>query len=429
MIPTLTASAWTASRRRWAALSVRRWAALAIAFATSVLCAWPATADPIGEVIEPTRTLESVLPTPLDDPFSVPPAGYADRPAGAVLRHRPASAGPLPVPVRTTQLSVRSTDVQGRPIPVIATVVVPTAPWTGSGPRPVVGYNLAIDSLGHTCAPSYQLSHGLSAEMALAASFLTKNYALVITDYQGPREAYAAGRLAAHAVLDALRGALHLPELGLSPDAPVAVTGYSGGAIASGWTAELAGTYAPELNLTGVALGGIPADYRLLLGSMNGRNLASSLFLAAALGVAREYPELLTLLNDNGWRLAGIAKDMCLGALAAPGVLAPIPIEAMSDIPDVLNTPIAQRVLTENRLGGRAPSVPVYLYQGEQDPWITVQNADNLYADWCAAGATAQLQRYLGEHMTAALVGAPGAYAWIDDRLAGRPVEPGCETG
>ncbi len=409
-------------------------AAVFLALASSL--ALPATgkSDPLGDMssgsfgdlMNPPRDLASVLPTPLDDPFYVAPPGFEQRPLGTVLARRPASAGPLPVPVFTTQLLVRSGDVQDRPIPVTTTVVVPTAPWTGAGPRPVVAYNLAIDSLGNTCTPSYQLQHGLSAEMALVSAFLLKNYAVVITDHEGPRQAYAAGRLAAHAVLDAVRGAVHTPDLGLVPDAPVAVTGYSGGAIASGWTAELAGEYAPDLRIVGVALGGIPADYRLLLGSMNGRNLATGVFLGAALGVAREYPELLTLLNDNGWRLAQAAKDLCLAGLAAPGIVAPLPIETMSDVPDVTNHPIAQRVLAETRMGSRAPAVPVYLYQGLQDPWITRENADHLYADWCARDATAHVEYYIGEHLTAALAGAAPAYAWIDDRIAGRPPAPGC---
>ncbi|WP_280295038.1 lipase family protein, partial [Nocardia abscessus] len=43
------------------------------------------------------------------------------------------------------------------------------------------------------------------------------------------------------------------------PDAPTVVTGFCGGAIASGWAAQLAPEYAPELNLVGAAFGGVPA--------------------------------------------------------------------------------------------------------------------------------------------------------------------------
>lgn len=95
--------------------------------------------------------------------------------------------------------------------------------------------------------------------------------------------------MAGHAVLDSVRAAVGTPHLGLDPAAPTIVTGYSGGAIASGWAAQLAPKYAPELNLVGAVFGGVPADFEMLLETMNGRNAASGVFLAATLGVAREY--------------------------------------------------------------------------------------------------------------------------------------------
>ena len=229
---------------------------------------------------------------------------------------------------------------------------------------------MAIDSLGQACAPSWTLTHGGTLEIVAVQYFLSRGDAVVVTDHEGPRQAYAAGRMAGHAVLDAVRGAVRTPALGLVTDAPIAITGYSGGAIASGWAAELAPTYAPELNIVGAAFGGTPADYRVLLESMNGKNLASGVLLGATLGVAREYPELLSLFNENGWRLAEAARDFCLPALGAAGALLPVPVQALSDVPHVVDTPIAREVLAANRLGGAAPTAPVFLYQGQQDVWI-----------------------------------------------------------
>ncbi len=394
--------------------------------AALALIPWRAGADPLPA---PSREYASILPTPLADPFYDPPPGFEQQPNGTVLARRDTRLADVVMPSRTTQLLVRSSDVRDRPIAVTTTVVVPDAPWPGPGPRPVVAYNLPINSLGNACAPSYQLPRGTSLEMPFVQHYLDRNYAVVITDHEGPRQAYAAGRLAAHAVLDALRGTLRTADLGLSADAPIAITGYSGGAIASGWAAELAADYAPELHIAGVAIGGVPADYGLLTGSMNGRYLSATLYLAAALGVAREYPELLTLLNDTGWRLAQTAKDFCTAALGAPGLVAPIPAAAASDVPDVTNSPVARQVIAENRLGARAPSMPVYLYQGEQDPWITANNAEHLFGDWCAGGGSVQLHRFVGEHLTGIYLGADAVYGWVDDRLAGRPLDAGCHTG
>lgn len=40
-------------------------------------------------------------------------------------------------------------------------------------------------------------------------------------------------------------------------------SGYSGGGHAAGWAAQLANEYAPELNIIGAALGGVPADLKV----------------------------------------------------------------------------------------------------------------------------------------------------------------------
>lgn len=390
-----------------------------------VLGAGPGNADPLGDLTNPGRDAASILPSPVGDPWMYPAPGFENTPPGTILHTRPVLVGPLFTDVASTQLLIRSSDSHDQPVPVATTVMVPRAPWPGPGPRPVVAYNTAIDSLGLDCVPSRTLVKGTEIEVVAIQMLLARSYAVVVTDHQGPRQAYAAGRMSGHAVLDALRAAVNAPWLGLAPDAAVAVSGYSGGAIASGWAAELQPSYAPELNLVGAAVGGPPADYRVLLGSMNGRNLASGVFLSATLGVAREYPELLTLFNDNGWRLASLARDWCLTATAPAGVV-PMPAEALSDIPDVVNHPVAQRVLNDTRMGNAAPTAPVYIYQGQQDPWIPRESAARLASDWCAGGANVVYVESPGEHLIVAVGGLTAAFDWLGDRIAGRPVGGGC---
>lgn len=384
-----------------------------------------AQANPIQEFLTPARDPAGVLPTPLGDPFYAPPAGFENLAPGTVLASRPGGTGATLLPVVATELLIRSTDAKNNPVPVVATLLMPTAPWPGAGPRPLVSLNAAIDSLGHKCAPSYKLKQG-STELWTAQISLAKGYAVVVADHQGPRQAYAAGRMAGHAVLDAIRAAVRTPELGLRPDAPTVITGYSGGAIASGWAAQLAPGYAPELNLVGAAFGGTPADFDSLLGTMNGRNAASGIFLAATLGLAREYPEMLGLMNDNGWRLARIGRDFCYTAEALIGAVAPLPVQVFTDAATPTELPMIRQILAENRLGAVAPTVPIFLYHGAQEIWIPLENATNLYQDWCAQGAQVRMEVYLGEHTAVGLSGIPGAVSWIDERLAGKPMPMGC---
>ncbi|MFI8567336.1 lipase family protein [Rhodococcus sp. NPDC078407] len=412
-------------------VSIRVYRSLSTLFAVTILLlsiTGTASANPVDNLLNPVPDPSLYLPTPLGDPWFDPPAGYEQQPPGAVLATRQVTVGPLFTPVRSTQILFRTNDSKDRPVAATTTVIVPAAPWTGTGSRPVVAYNMAINSLGNTCAPSWTLPRGIAREIPAVQAFLAKNYAVVVTDHEGPRQAYAAGRMAAHAVLDALRAMVRLPELGLLESSPIAMTGYSGGAIATGWAAQLAPTYAPDVNLVGAAFGGPPTDYRILLTSMNG-TVASTLFLSAALGVAREYPEMFTLMNANGLRLATVAKDLCITLLAPGGAVAPIPAQALSDVPDVDRTEIAERVIAATRLGGNlAPSIPTMIYQGQQEFWIPKEGAETLYDEWCALGADVRLEEYLGEHLIVAISGIPGAYAWIDDRLAGIPAPSGCSS-
>ncbi|WP_169823330.1 lipase family protein [Aldersonia kunmingensis] len=366
-----------------------------------------------------------MYPAPIPDPWVVPFPGYENTPPGTILASRPVGVPLQLVPAATTQLLVRSTDSHGVPMPVVTTVMVPTTPWPGPGPRPVIAYNTAIDSLGLTCVPSWTIPRAMEIEIVPIQYLLSRNYAVVVTDHQGPKQAYAGGRLSGNAVLDALRASVHAQFLGLAPNAPIAISGYSGGAIAAGWAAERQADYAPELNVVGTAMGGAPVDYRILFASMNGANLASGVFLAAALGVAREYPQLFALLNDNGYRLGAIAKDLCLAQLAPLGV-APVTVQALSDVPNVVDLPVVQQVLDDTRMGKSAPRAPVLLYQGQQDFWIPRAGAIQLRNTWCAEGGNVAYDEKFGEHLLAVAWGFPIAFGWIEDRLAGRPMAPGC---
>ncbi|MBD0323352.1 MAG: lipase, partial [Aldersonia sp.] len=164
---------------------------LCTAAIAAVVAAPHASADPFSNLIRPPQDDAALYPSPLSDPWFVPPAGYESSAPGTVLNRRPVTVVPLLTAVTSTQLLVRSTNSKGAPVPIATTVIVPSAPWTGPGARPVVAYNTAIDSLGLTCVPSWTLPQGNELEIFGIQAMLAKNYAVVVTDYQGPRQAYA----------------------------------------------------------------------------------------------------------------------------------------------------------------------------------------------------------------------------------------------
>lgn len=358
----------------------------------------------------------SSLVEPDQDAFYQPAPGYESATPGAVLKKRSVTVTGLgiPLPVKAFQLQSRSTDAKDRPITIISTVIVPLTPYVGK--RPLLSYQPATDSLGDQCNPSYTLRTGLEKEIPLLALGLAKGWAVVVTDYQGPRNAYGAGRLEGHAVLDGVRATLASPESGLSSSTKVGLWGYSGGALATGWAAQLQPSYAPELHVAGVASGGTPADLGAAGRQMDGGPF-SGLFLAAAIGVSREYPELLGIFNAAGNQLIHQMNDLCVTDEALYTFQS---VKQYSDSPDPLSEPIATQVLNLNKMGSFAPTAPVYLYHSKFDELIPWTVGKSLNDAWCSKGAKVTLHTdYTSEHNSLAVTGAPAAVSYLSARFLG----------
>jgi hypothetical protein len=407
----------------------------------------PIPALPAGPAQWPAPTITSpavaalhqaVLPAPVGDPmFDQWPADLADRRNGEVLAIRDVTATAAPlltVPIARAQLvKYRTEDAHGRPSFATATLAVPAAGWTGQGARPVVVNNLPIDALGRDCTPGYTLAHGFSPHTALTDFIpptsqlaLLRGYALLIPDHEGPRMAYAEPYVAGHAVLDAIRAmrALAPHEFGTSR---FAITGYSGGAIATHGAVKLIDGYAPELAsvIAGAALGGVPADYEILARSMNA-NLASGVFMAAVLAIGRERPEILERMNHLAqWVAISPMKDQCVSVFALPGILH-LPIDIAADMADPLRSPLAADIYRVTRMTGLRSATPLYIYHGDQEFWLPAEGARALFDEQCALGANAVYRGVFGEHIIAAAVGYPEAMLWLDERLRGVPAVSEC---
>lgn len=241
---------------------------------------------------------------------------------GQLLYYEPQPADASQLPGTTDwQVAYVSTDAQGNPDVVTGTVIVPTKPWSGSGPRPIVDYAVGTQGLGQSCAPSVQF-HSVGAEyedVNIAAS-LGAGYAVVVTDYQwtGPTNerpgTYVVGLSEGRAVLDMARVGQQIPGSGLSYDAPVAVWGYSQGGGAATWAGQLWQRYAPQVKLVGVAAGGVPGNLVQVGESLNGSAVAA--FAGDALiGFHDAYPNLPfdSLINAAGKTALHQLATNCVG--------------------------------------------------------------------------------------------------------------------
>lgn len=370
---------------------------------------------------------------PEDDTFYMAPGSAEDLAAaapGAILRVRPLSltAFGFPIPVGGWQLLVRSTDSAGRPVAVVTSVILPDVGYAGGGARPLLSYQMAIDALGDQCMPSYTLRTGTQKEAPTLLPALQAGWAVVTTDFEGPRRAYGAGPMAGHAVLDGIRAATRFAPAGLSADdTPVGLMGYSGGGQATTWAAELQPTYAPELNVVGIAGGGVPVDLNQVARNLDGR-LEAGIGIAAGVGINREFPAmgLDELFNARGRQVAAEVSDGCIEdyAFQYPNVR----FADLTDVADPLSLPQVVETLEANSLGKAAPTAPFYLYHSVADQLVPVAGADRLAQRYCAEGdAPVFYDRNAGgEHIAYAVVGGVTAFAFLADRFAGLPAPDNC---
>ncbi|MBF6175063.1 hypothetical protein IU476_26675 [Nocardia blacklockiae] len=379
----------------------------------------------------------AILSAPTGDPtFDAWPADLAQLSPGEVIETRDVTAtaaGLINAPIaRALLVKYRSTSATGTPSFGTATLLVPAAPWDGPGPRPVEVDTLPINALGLECTPGYMIAHGdrdnngINVFLPGVATALTKGHAILIPDHEGPLVSYAEPTVAGHMTLDAIRAVRSLfpDEFAASR---YAVTGYSGGAIASYATTMLLGEYAPELSevLVGAVVGGLVTDYGAVAHVFNGRS-ASGILLSVSLAIAREHPEMLRYMNNLAqWVATSPLKNIC-GEADGPLGAVGIPMEVAANIDNPLESDIAAHIERLTDLTDRKSAVPLYIYHGADDFWIPIQGPREMYRQQCALGVPAEFRTVPGEHVSAMISGAGGAIDWIDARLRGEPAPDEC---
>lgn len=356
----------------------------------------------------------------------------------------------VPVPIRVVQLLHRTTDQLGRPTTNVTSVLQPPL---ALHPDRVVAYGSFYDSLNPLDGPSYAVSGGRSpgasavhAELALVAPFLLEGYPVVIADTQGRTADFAAGPEYGRTTLDSLRAALRSPAAGIAARPDIALLGYSGGAIATGWAAALAPSYAPGINrlLVGAAEGGVLVAPDNNLGYVSGSRVWAGVLAMALIGAARAFElDLDPYLNAYGKRLfarldrasittvLGAYPGLTWQQIAKPRFKDPESVRVYVDAVNKLN------------LGQRpSPTIPMFIGQGtggevegtpgtkpgvgKGDGVMIAGDVRTLARTYCAAGTRVRYQQYPLSHFTTVPVWLPDAIAWVEQRFAGLPAPTSC---
>jgi pimeloyl-ACP methyl ester carboxylesterase len=379
------------------------------------------------------RKVRPLLPS--DDPFYQPPLGYQHAEPGTVLRSRDvelAFLGLIPQPIKAVQLLYRTMDMNGEPEATATTVIAPADLAPGQA-CPVLSYQCAIDAMSSRCFPSYALRRRAKAlgslgqfEYLLVIAAVAEGWAVSVPDHEGLRGLWGAPYEPGYRVLDGVRAALSSERLGLSPAAPVALWGYSGGGLATAWAAEMCGDYAPELDIVGAVLGSPVGDLGHTFRRLNGSFLAGLPGMVVA-ALAHTYPGLDRVIKEHT-NEEGRALLEALEKMTTVEAVVRMAGKDMGDyldepLEDILSTPEVSDVFDSIKLGARVPTPPVLIVQAVHDYLIDVKDIDELADAYSAGGARVTYHRdAFNEHMLLHPLSAPMTLRWLTDRFAGRPL-------
>ncbi|MFT4034926.1 MAG: lipase family protein [Patulibacter sp.] len=371
---------------------------------------------------------------------------------GTILKSRTSQyrvAGII-TPLKMVQLAYRTTSQSGQPLLNVTSIIKP--PWQ-IGAAKLLSYQSAYDSLNPADQPSSHFAGSVTfggmfnaAEAALTITWLLSGYTVAVPDTEGQQADFAAGPEYGRNTLDALRATYASSAVGLPASTKTGLLGYSGGAIATEWAAELAPTYAPEINskLVGAAFGGVLVNPARNLHYVDGSTIWAGVTPMAIIGTARAFGiDLQPYLSDYGKQLYEQMKDDSIAQVlgAYPGLtwskLARPEYPSPETIPDYV------RVVNELIMGtGGTPTVPMYIGQGVRGDYEGTPNAKpgigagdgvmiagdvrTLARNYCDAGTKLFYREYASSHIGTLAAWLPSATSWLQDRFAGRGVPTNC---
>jgi hypothetical protein len=381
-----------------------------------------------------TATAGAATIGPPGNAFYTPPAPLPDAPHGTLIWYRPATLRLLGAPpVTAWTVLYLSQRLAGEPDAVTGTVIAPSAPWTGPGPRPVVDYAVGTQGLDHTSAPSLQLVRGTEYEELGIDAALSRGWAVEVTDYAGYTNGaipdYIVGQSEGHAVLDIDTAARQIPGSGIDPHAPRIIWGYSQGGGASAWAAQLWPGYDRSMDLIGDAAGGVPSNLDATAEQLNG-HIGAPFLLFAAIGLNTDYPAQIRLdsyLNPAG--IAAVHTAETEGLLGDTQFVYKNIDQYTKDgetLDQLLAVPSIQAAIVAQLLGAAPIKVPMFHYHARSDEIVPFAQDEQLNGIYCGLGDTVDWQTYPGGHLLAYIEGMPDALAWIAGRFAGEVAPDNC---
>lgn len=247
-----------------------------------------------------------------------------------------------------------------------------------------------------------------------------------VPDHEGPHAAYSAGILYGQVTLDSVRASLAYIN---NSATRYVLWGYSGGSLASGFAAELQGTYAAELDFAGIAIGGFANNLTEILVYLDG-SPGALLIPGSFIGILSQYPDgysrLLSHLKQTGpYTAAGFlgARNHTLAPELLASWVGQAVIENYLDSGRAfLQDPVVKDIFEKETVVGTHGvwKMPIYGYKALNDEFVPISGANQLVSDFCDAGANVLYEiNMLGNHVDEVVNGDAAAWHFLESALAG----------
>lgn len=360
--------------------------------------------------------------------LAIAPSAHAQR-AGTLIAAEPVTDAPSAM--AAWRVRYWTTDERSRPIAVTG-MVITAANRRGSGPRPVIAWTHGLIGIAQRCTPSagagnFTVIPGLTDAIARGYTIIAPDYPGLGSDMVHP---VLVGESEGRSVLDAVRAARAIPEA--AAGTTFALWGESQGGHAALWTGQLWKSYAPELQLVGIAAIVPPTD--LGRNFREGSDPRARALLTAYIGTSwsRYYRVPMTVLGPKSVQgvMTRLADNNCVQFNAKPklGTIVGIVIAQRA----IRNLDLgADRtwgpLMRQNNPSAAAIPVPALIATGTGDTIVAPTVVRAFARQACTRGKTVRYMSVAGgKHETVARTEAKATLDWIDDRFAGRPAPNDC---
>ena len=338
----------------------------------------------------------------------------------------------LPRNYRATAWRIKyvTRDYRLRPILSTGIVVLPANAPANPAARKFIAWAHPTTGIAWKCAPSLRAAP--TKAIGGLNDIVAHGLVVAATDYPGLGTpgpiGYLVGKGQAYAVIDSVRAARQIPAVGGGND--FGLWGYSQGGHAVLFAAQLAGEYAPELKLKGVAAIAPPTDLATLLmanlNSIAGRILAS--YTLNSWNVKYGAP-LTSLLDSTSQNLIEEVAKNCVDDLGSKidAAAAQKGLNRQFLRADPARVPPWRDLMVQNSLYALGSGAPALIIQGGADDIVRPAVTTRFVRRACEAGANVRYVTLKGKgHAGAMEAGHAQAVKWLAARLAGEPARGNC---